>query len=251
MERWLKAPVETVEGKLQSRSRGTPQGGVISPLLSNLFMHYAFDNWMELTHPHIKFERYADDIVVHCVSLRQAEYIKDQISQRMQRCHLELHPQKTKIVYCKNSRRVGTYENTSFDFLGYTFQPRRAKEQRTGKIFTGFLPAMSNKAGKSIRKTMREWELGTKKTYLRLDQVIDLIAPQLHGWMNYFGRFYRSKAIHVLGHVNRVLIKWVMKKYKKMRGRKRKANHWLARVSKTHASLKKLWNLQILSPTGR
>jgi len=154
ISRWLRAPVQKSDGTLEERTKGTPQGGVISPLLANLFLHYAFDAWMQREFPRILFERYADDIIVHCRSRRQAEMVVEAIRGRFAQCGLELHPTKTRIVYCKDDDRPGNFEQIKFDFLGYTFQPRRAKN-RWGKFFVSFLPAISAKAAKSIRKTIR------------------------------------------------------------------------------------------------
>jgi len=153
--RWLRAPVQKPDGTLEQRTKGTPQGGVISPLLANLFLHYAFDGWMQRNFPSIRFERYADDAIVHCGSERQARGVLEAIRGRFEQCGLELHPVKTRIVYCKDDDRAGEYEHITFDFLGYTFQPRRAKN-RWGKYFVSFLPAISTKAAKAIRKTIRE-----------------------------------------------------------------------------------------------
>ncbi|RPJ19340.1 MAG: group II intron reverse transcriptase/maturase, partial [Planctomycetaceae bacterium] len=148
LERWLKAPVQKQDGTQEPRTKGSPQGSVVSPLLANLFMHWAFDQWMRRNYPNILFERYADDVIVHACSLAQAKHVLQAIRLRLGQCHLELHPEKTRIVYCQDADRPGTYEHTKFDFLGYTFRPRRAKN-RQGKPFISFLPAISNKAAKA------------------------------------------------------------------------------------------------------
>ena len=154
IERWLKAPAQLEDGTLVNRDKGTPQGGVISPLLANLFLHYALDEWMKRKYPEISFERYADDAVFHCVSEKKAKALTTAIGERLAKCRLELHPEKTKIVYCKDDRRRGSYPNEKFDFLGYTFRPRGAVN-RSGELFVGFNPAVSNDAVKSMRQTMR------------------------------------------------------------------------------------------------
>jgi len=156
IERWLKASAQLQDGTLVGRDMGTPQGGVISPLLANLFLHYAFDEWMKRTCPLIPFERYADDIIAHCVSEQQAKWLKVKTEERLSQCGLELHPQKTKIVYCKDDRRKGQHQNERFDFLGYTFRPRGAK-RRNGGLFICFCPAISDKASKEICRVMRSW----------------------------------------------------------------------------------------------
>ena len=150
IERWLKAPVQEEDGQLVPREKGTPQGGVISPLLANLFLHYAFDRWMAKQYPQMPFERYADDAIVHCRTEAEAQEVRAAIAARLQECGLELHPEKTKIVYCKDDDRRRTYPNEKFDFLGYTFRPRRSKN-RQGKFFINFSPAVSDKAVKAIR----------------------------------------------------------------------------------------------------
>jgi len=190
LERWLKAPVEQQDGKLMDRTMGTPQGGVISPLLANIFMHHAFDDWMRRRFPHLEFERYADDAIIHCGSEAQAKLVLQAVRQRLQQCALELHPVKTKIAYCKDDDRRGEYEQTKFDFLGYTFQPRRARN-RWGKFFVSFLPAISNKAAKSIRTTIREWRMVAIRTNQSLVDLARLVNPSVRGWMNYYGRYYR------------------------------------------------------------
>jgi RNA-directed DNA polymerase len=134
IERWLKAPAQLEDGTLVERSKGTPQGGVISPLLANIFLHLAFDMWMRKEHPDMPFERYADDIVAHCKTEEQARALKQSIERRLAQCKLEAHPEKTKIAYCKDDDRRGRYPNEKFDFLGYTFRPRRSKN-RWGKYF--------------------------------------------------------------------------------------------------------------------
>ncbi|HXC62349.1 MAG TPA: group II intron reverse transcriptase/maturase, partial [Nitrospiria bacterium] len=158
IERWLKAPMQEEDGRLFPRERGTPQGGVVSPLLANLFLHYALDRWLAANHPQVPFERYADDVIAHCRTEKEAQEIRTAIAERLQSCGLELHPEKTKIVYCKDDLRRRRYPNEKFDFLGYTFQPRRSKN-RKGKFFINFSPAVSNKAAKAIRDTFRSWKL--------------------------------------------------------------------------------------------
>lgn len=202
--RWLRAPVQKPDGTLEQRTRGTPQGGVVSPLLANLFLHYAFDHWMQRTFPSVPFERYADDAIVHCRSERQARMVLEAIRRRFEQCGLELHPTKTQIVYCKDDDRRGEYERVAFDFLGYTFQPRRAKN-RWGKHFVSFLPAISTKAAKAIRATMREWRMASTRSNQRLEDLARLVNPVVRGWMNYYGRFYRSKCILILRHLNGTL----------------------------------------------
>jgi hypothetical protein len=242
--------VQRPDGTLGERTKGTPQGGVISPLLANLFMHYAFDLWLQRTFPRVPFERYADDAIVHCVSEAQAQQVLDAIRSRMQECGLELHPVKTKLVYCQDSDRREKHEHVQFDFLGYTFGPRRARN-RQGKFFVSFLPAISNKAAKAIRSTMREWRLGATRNNQSLEDLARLVNPSVRGWANYYGRFYRSRCVQVLRHLNQVLMQWVCRKFKRYRRRERAAAHWLGRVAVREPNLFVLWQLGVMPAAGR
>jgi RNA-directed DNA polymerase len=247
VKRWLQAPVEREDGALVERTRGTPQGSVISPLLANLFLHYAFDLWMQRAFPHLGFERYADDVIVHCRTETQARSVMEAIRRRLVECGLELHPTKTRIVYCKNSNRRGNHEHVAFDFLGYTFQPRPVRS-RYGKKFTGFVPAISNKAAKELRRTIRSWRMASTRNNQRLEDLAKLIDPAVRGWMNYYGRFYRSECVAVLHHVNEALARWARWKYKWLRHRKTASIHWLGRLAARDPDLLYLWRIGILPP---
>lgn len=229
IERWLKAPVQMEDGTLEPREKGSPQGSVISPLLANLFLHYTFDRWMTKHHPDIPFERFADDVLCHCDSERQAQELKEQLEQRLAECGLELHPSKTRIVYCKDDDRRGHYPNEKFDYLGYTFRARRSKN-RWGKYFVNFSPGVSNAATKAIRQRLRDWQFGC-----RIDKWIDDLArmfnPVIRGWLNYYGRYYKSALYPTLRYLNRCLARWAMAKYKRLRRHKRQAEHWVRKVS--------------------
>ena len=248
--RWLRAPVQMADGTLAERTRGTPQGGVVSPLLANLFMHYAFDMWMHRTRPAVLFERYADDVIVHCMSEAQAKVVLEAIRERFKQCGLELHPMKTKIVYCKDSDRMEGHENVKFDFLGFTFQPRRAKN-RWGKYFVSFLPAVSAKAAKQIRSTIREWRLASTRNNQELEDFARLVDPVVRGWMNYYGRFYRSKCVQILRHLNDALVGWACWKFKRFRRRERAATHWLGVIAQRDPKLFFLWQLGVRPAAGR
>ena len=210
IERWLKAPAQEEEGHMTERGKGTPQGGVISPLLANLFLHYAFDLWMQRTYPHLPFERYADDAIVHCRTEAEAQEVRRAIAVRMQECRLELHPEKTKIVYCKDDDRRGTYLNERFDFLGYTFRPRRSKNWK-GKFFINFSPAVADKAGKEIRAEIRSWRL-----HLRSDKSLEdlsrMFNPKVRGWLQYYGRYYRSALYPIMRQLDRSVVRWAWRK---------------------------------------
>jgi RNA-directed DNA polymerase len=249
VERWLKAPAQREDGMLVAREKGTPQGGVISPLLANLFLHYAFDEWMRRNYPHILFERYADDIIVHCKGKTQAKRLRDAIEQRLGECKLQLHPEKTRIVYCKDANRRGNYPNEKFDFLGYTFRPRRSKS-RLGKYFVSFSPAVSDEAVKEMRREMRRWQL-----HLRSDKMLDdlsrMFNPVMRGWVNYYGRFYKSALYATFRGFDRVLARWAMRKYKKLRGHQRRATHWLGRIARRQPELFAHWQMGLRPAAGR
>jgi RNA-directed DNA polymerase len=249
IERWLKAPVQRQDGSLEKRTKGSPQGAVVSPLLANLFLHHAFDEWMRRNHPSMPFERYADDVIVHAKSKAQAEQLLAAIRARLAECGLELHPEKTKIVYCQDSDRKGQHEHIQFDFLGYTFRPRRAKN-RWGKPFVSFLPGVSNKAGKAIRATILDWRLAATRNNQSLEDIAQLVNPSVSGWANYYGRFYRSALTPVLRHLERALIRWACRKYKRFRGHVTNAAHWLGRLARRDPNLFVLWQMGIRPATG-
>lgn len=224
IQRWLVAPFQTENGTIVPRNSGTPQGGVISPVLANLFLHYVFDDFMVKEFPGIPWARYADDGIAHCVSLKQAKYLKRRLQKRFADFGLELNEEKTRIVYCKDDDRRGNHEHTSFDFLGYTFRPRQAKN-KYGKFFTSFLPAMGEKAKKTIRKEVRGWKLQLTSDK-DLKDIANMFNKQIQGWINYYTHFYKSEIYDVLRYINGCLAKWVRRKFKKRKAR-RKAEHWL------------------------
>ena len=243
IHRWLRADVQLPDGTLQARNMGTPQGGVISPLLANIFLHLGFDQWMKANYPNIHFERYADDIVVHCRSLKQLEWIRGKIEKRLARCKLTLNAEKTRVVYCKDTRRQEEWAQQSFDFLGYTFRPRLARSH-SGEFFVTFSPAISQKAAQSLRqKVRREWRLQTR-TYLSLDELARRINPVISGWINYYGRFRRSALHSVLDHINKALAGWAMRKMKRLRRRKTRAHAWLKGLARRNPSLFFHWRYQ-------
>ncbi len=250
IERWLKASAQKEDGVLVERTKGTPQGGVISPLLANLFMHYAFDDWMRRNFPHVQFARYADDVVIHAASLRQAHYVLEAVRNRLKECGLELHPEKTKIVYCKDDDRTGDYPTMKFDFLGYTFRPRRAKNRR-GKYFVSFLPAVSNKAARRIRGTIRDWRLGATRNNRTLEEIAKFVNPFVRGWVNYYGRYYRSALTPVLRGLERALVYWERRKFKRFKRHQRRAVHWLGRIARREPGLLFLWQIGIKPATER
>ena len=241
IERWLKAPAQTRDGTLVERSKGTPQGGVISPLLANLYLHHAFDEWMQGTYPTVVFERYADDVIVHCRSERQARWMRGNIERRLAEFKLELHPEKTKVVYCKDSDRRESHPNEKFDFLGFEFRPRPSMN-RWGKPFVNFSPAVSKKAAKKINTTIRSWHIH-QRSDKTLEDLSRMFNPILRGWINYYGSYYKSALYPVLRHLDQILVKWAMRKYRKLRGHQRRAAHWLRAISKKEPKLFAHWQM--------
>lgn len=248
IERWIKAPIRLRDDTMVNRSKGVPQGGVISPVLSNLFMHYAFDKWMETNFPGIPFCRYADDGLAHCRSEAQAKTLKATLEKRLRECRLEMHPVKTRIVYCKDDDRREEHSVISFDFLGYTFRPRKSKN-RKGKFFINFTPAMSRKAGKAIRQEVRSWKLNLRSDKT-LEDLARMFKAQIQGWINYYGRFYKSEMYPTLRQINRKLSLWVTRKYKKFRRHRRRAEHRLGRIAKQQPDLFPHWRLGVKPSVG-
>ncbi len=248
IQRWLNAPFQMPDGTIKERTKGTPQGGVISPLLANLFLHYAFDMWMAIHHHSKPFARYADDAVVHCRSKKEAEKLWVELEKRLAELGLELHSTKTRIVYCKDDSRRNTYPEIKFDFLGYTFRPRKSKS-KSGKYFITFTPAVSNTAKKAMKQEIRSWRIHQKpdKTLEDLSHMFNSI---LRGWVNYYGLFHKSEMYCVLKHMNLALIRWAQSKYKKLARRKRRANDWLGKIARMNSNLFIHWQMGIFSWTG-
>ena len=245
--RWLTAPRQQPDGTLVARDRGTPQGSAISPLLANLFMHYAFDRWMATEFPSVPFERYCDDAVVHCGSRRQALLVREAIAARLAHVGLELHPDKTRIVYCQDSKRRGSFEHTGFTFLGYTFRPRLAKGTR-GKHFVGFLPAISRDALIAMGREVRSWRLG-RRSDLGINGLARMINSIVQGWINYYGRFYKSMLYPLLQRINEHLVRWATRKYKRLHRRPRRARKLLSRIAQQYPLLFAHWRIGI-KPAG-
>jgi len=244
VERWLKAPLQMEDGALISRDRGTPQGSAISPLLANLFLHYALDLWLAREFPDVRFERYADDAVVHCATEAQAHQVLAAIAARLAQVGLELHPDKTRIVYCKDDDRRGSAEHERFDFLGYTFRPRLSKS-RHGKHFVNFSPAVSDDARRAIGREIRRWRLN-RRSDKTLTDLARMVNPILHGWINYYGRFYKSALYPLFRRLNEHLARWAMRKYKRLHRHNTRAGRWLQTVARRERGLFAHWRLGVL-----
>ncbi|MEV3965236.1 group II intron reverse transcriptase/maturase [Nocardia sp. NPDC050193] len=236
--RWLTAPMQLADGMLQRRDRGTPQGSAVSPVLANLFMHYAFDMWLAREYPAVRFERYADDAVVHCVTERQAGELVEAIGDRMEQVGLRLHPDKTKIVYCKDQRRHRDYGVTAFTFLGFTFRARTVRT-KSGRLLASFLPAISNNARNKISEQIRRWRLHRKIGH-DFAGLAHEINPIVRGWMQYYGAFSRSTLYPVLSRINSYLVRWIRKKYKRLRTAKKAMLCW-RRITRQYPRLFAHW----------
>jgi RNA-directed DNA polymerase len=241
IERWLKAPVQMEDGSVVPRTAGTPQGGVISPLLANLFLHYAFDTWMMRTFPHIPFERYADDIICHCNSAEEARTLWSAIADRFAACKLALHPEKTKIVYCKDANRQGDHPNRSFDFLGFTFRVRKALG-RGRRAFACFLPAASPKALTRISREIRRWALHHRSDK-SLTELAAMYNPCIRGWITYYGHFYKTQLRPTLKRIDAYVIRWARRKFKRMRHQTKGGRDWFECLRRTHPTLFAHWLL--------
>ena len=239
IERWLKAPIEYENGTTIRRDRGTAQGSAISPLLANLFLHYAFDSWMARNFPNCPFERYADDGVIHCASEQEAREVLAALGQRLADVGLELHSDKTKIVYCKDANRKGSYSHEQFDFLGYRFRPRLARN-RSGQFFVSFVPAISNAAIKAIGQKIRAWHLNVHSDK-SLTDLAGFINPILRGWINYYGRFYPSRLFRTLKRIDEYIIRWARRKYKRLSTSLWRALKWLRGVKRHSPALFAHW----------
>lgn len=247
IERFLQSPIIMPDGTMVERNSGTPQGGVISPVLANLFLHYAFDKWISTNFPNNSWVRYADDGIIHCVSEKQAEFILSKLKSRMSQCRLEIHPDKTRIVLCKSDRFNGNHLNTSFDFLGYTFRPRYVPNKH-GKFFNAFTPAVSKQASKDFRAKIKRIRLDNKTT--SIGKLANLLNPVIRGWMNYFMVFGAGEARKSVDYVNRTLVKWVNRKYKGKGKNIGQSWRFLARWSHSNPNLFYHWERGIVPTIG-
>ena len=240
IERWLKVPYQKEDGTIIERTMGVPQGSVIGPVLANLFLHYVFDKWMQKNYPNIPFERYADDSICHCVSKKQAEFIRDRLIERFAECKLSLNEEKTKIVYCKDSNRHGEDENESFDYLGFTFRPRKARNRNTHQVFTAFKPAVSKKSSKGIRDEIRNWKI-LRNYHLKLADIAAQINPVVRGWIQYYSKFGKTEFRKVMDYLNQRLVNWVRRKYKRLKRKWGRAYDLIAKTAKDNRALFSHW----------
>ncbi|MFD7602040.1 group II intron reverse transcriptase/maturase [Streptomyces mirabilis] len=238
VRRWLQAPMQQPDGSLLVRDRGTPQGSPVSPVLANLFMHYAFDTWLAREYPGVWFERYADDAVIHCVTERQAMELLAALTDRMEQVGLRLHPDKTRIVYCKDGKRRDSYEHTAFTFLGYTFRARRSRDKK-GQKFLSFDPEISKEALKRLSWEVRSWHLHTRAD-LSFQDLARWVNPRVAGWMHYYGRFRRSGLDPLLTRINAYLVRWIRKKYERLRA-KRKAIAKMGEIAQRYPRMFAHW----------
>jgi group II intron reverse transcriptase/maturase len=241
VERWLKAPMQLNNGELLPRTAGTPQGGVISPLLANLFLHYAFDKWIEREFSDIPFERYADDILAHCRTKSEAEDLLRAITLRFTVCGLKVNKEKTRIVYCKDSNRRENHPEQQFDFLGYTFRPRLSISKK-GDYFVSFSAAASKQATKLLRRRFRLWMLH-RHVSKDIEEIAKMINPTLRGWINYYGKYFPSSLAETFSSLNRRIAKWGSRKFKSIRARKRRATEWFVRLTESQPRLFAHWEL--------
>lgn len=240
IERWLNAPLQLPDGSIVELTKGTPQGSVISPVLSNLFLHYVFDHFMSKHYPEIKWCRYADDGLVHCQTEQQAQQLLAALKERFEACGLELHPEKTKIIYCKDGTRKEQYPNTKFVFLGYEFRRRTAQNRKDGSLFLNFTPAVSKDALKSMRTKIREIGI-RRKSQTTIEVIAKITNPILNGWLNYYGRYCPSALSPMLRCFDTSLVIWCMRKFKKLKGRKTRAGQLIQRIRESRPSLFAHW----------
>lgn len=249
VKRWLEADEQAQDGTLHTKEKGSPQGSVVSPILSNIFLHHAFDTWMAETHPNVPFERFADDLIVHCRSLETATDMALTIANRLNEWKLEINTEKTRIVYCKDGKRRGDYNHITFTFLGFTFKPRRAHNRKTGEIFTSFLPGISHKAQLKLFADIREWRLSSR-THEALNEISKQVNPQIRGWLNYYGAFYQSALDLLREHLDLHIMHWGKRKYERLRKSDKKARKWLAGIKSRAPRLFAHWKLRPAQAEG-
>jgi RNA-directed DNA polymerase len=247
IERWLVVPLQLEDGTIVARRKGVPQGSTVGPILANLYLHYVMDLWLSKNYPECPFERYADDSIVHCQNRLKADKVLEELKERLQECGLEAHPEKTKIVYCRDSNRNERHPHGEFDFLGYTFRPRQAQNSNRKETFTNWLPSVSNKSMRSMTEKMKSWTI-MRVSGCQIEEVAKFINPYIRGWINYYGNFYGAKLRSFMRCINVMIARWARRKYKKLRVSLIKAIRWLKGLSVRNPSLFAHWEFGV-TPT--
>ena len=241
IRRWLEMPVQTKSGKLITKQgKGTPQGGVISPLLANLFLHYVLDKWLSIKYPEISFVRYADDAIIHCRTQSEAEVVLKAIGDRVSECKLQLHEKKTKIAYCKDYRRKEKFENVKFDFLGFSFKPQSMKSKLNKGMFLGFDLSISKASRSKIVDEIRKTNLH-RWTTARIEDIAEVLNPKIRGWINYYGKYRKWELNRTLRRLHQRLAKWLLNKYKRLKWSFRRAFKLLEKIKISKPSLFAHW----------
>lgn len=243
IKRWLEAPMELQDGTIINRTKGTPQGGVVSPMLANLFLHYVIDAWSRRNLPGIPFCRYADDGLYHCINKGEAEKVRTLLNERLKQCGLEIHSDKTKIVFCKDGKRKQAMKGilTSFEFLGYEFVERPVRNKRKGITFRGFVPAIGKERLKELRKKVKHCLVVLRRTDLTLTDIAEKINPVVRGWLVYYGKFYPSRLKSLTWFIDQRLARWARLKYKSMNRSSLKAWKFIAKIRKENPTIFAHW----------
>jgi group II intron reverse transcriptase/maturase len=241
--RWLQSSKQQSDGELIANTgKGTPQGGVISPLLANLFLHYVFDKWFRINYPELKFVRYADDMVVHCKTEQEAQLVLSSIRNRLQECKLALNEEKTKIVQCKDYRQADNSDySKKFDFLGFTFKPMSLSSKR-GRMFLGYGSEVSQKSQTRIINTWKQ-ERWQRRSELSIQDIATRVNPQSVGILRYYGKFKTHHLQRLFRHLENRIVKWVLNKYKGLKQSFSRGYQWLEDLKKSYPTMFYYWTI--------